>query len=125
MGSSEWHPKKPYDLRERLFEFACLVVRVVQYLHTRGAVASSLSDQLLRCGTPAGANYEEADDGSSDRDTVAKQRIALRELKETAFRLRVLRKCGLLTAAHDPVIAEAGELRRILATIIRNATAKS
>ena len=88
MDKTTWQPKKPYDIRQRLFEFACLTVRVVQFLHTRGRVAAALSDQLLRCGTSAGANYEEADDGSSDRDAVAKQRIALRELKESRFRLR-------------------------------------
>jgi len=73
MGASDWTPQKPFDLRERLFEFVCLVVRVVQFLHTRGPVASALSYQLLRSGTSAGANYEEADDGSSDRDTAAEK----------------------------------------------------
>jgi hypothetical protein len=41
---------------------------VVQFLHIRGPVAAALSYQLLKCGTSAGANYEEADDGSSPRD---------------------------------------------------------
>lgn len=113
--------RKPYDLRERLFQFACLVVRVVQILHTRGPVASALSYQLLRCGTSAGANYEEADDGSSHRDVLAKRRITLRELKEARFRLRVLRHCNLLTEEHEPVIAESDELVRIVATLIRKA----
>jgi four helix bundle protein len=103
-----------------LLEFACLVVRVVQFLHTRGPVASALSYQLLRCGTSGGANYEEADDGTSPRDTVAKQKIVLRELKETRFRLRVLRHCALLTPDHDPVIVESEELIRIVATVLRN-----
>jgi len=121
MPALSWEPRrKPYDLRERLFEFACLVVRVVQFLHTRGPVASALSYQLLRCGTSAGANYEEADDGSSGRDVLAKRRIALRELKETRFRLRVLRQCNLLTEEHEPVIVESDELVRIVATLIRN-----
>ena len=113
--------RKPYDLRERLFEFACLMVRLVQFLHTRGAIAAALSDQLLRCGTSAGANYEEADDGSSDRDSIAKKKIALRELKETRFRLRVLLRCGLLTAAQEPVVGECDELVKIMATVIKNA----
>jgi four helix bundle protein len=117
-----WGPShKPYDLRERLFEFACLIVRVVEFLHTRGPVASALSDQLLRCGTSSGSNYEEADDGSSTRDSIAKKKIARRELKETRFRLRVLRQCGFLVEAQDPVIAESDELVRIVATVIRNA----
>ena len=120
MDKSSWHIKKPYDIRARLFEFACLTVRVVQYLHTRGPVASALSYQLLKCGTSAGANFEEADDGSSDRDTLAKQKITLRELKESRFRLEVLRRCELLTADQDPVIREADELVRVVATLIRN-----
>jgi ribosomal protein L29 len=44
----------------------------------------------------------------------------LRELKETLFRLRVLRATGYLEAIHDPVIQEALELKKIVATIIRN-----
>jgi len=122
MKSFDWTPSpKPYDLRERLFDFACLIVRVVQFLHTRGPIASAISYQLLRCGTSAGANYEEADDGSSDRDSIAKKKIVLRELKESRFRLRVLRSCGILTPDQDPVIAESDELVRIVATVIRKA----
>ena len=100
--------------------FACVIVRVVQFLHTRGPVAAELSYQILKSGTSAGANYEEADDGSSPRDTLAKQKIALRELKETLFRLRVVRSSGFLTEAHDPVLIENDELIRIVATVIRN-----
>ena len=121
MDTENWRPpSKPYDLRERLFEFACLIVRVVQFLHSRGPIAVALSHQLLKCGTSAGANYEEADDGSSPADTLAKRKIALRELKETRYRLRVLRRCGFLTTAQDPVIVEGVELIRILAKVIRN-----
>src|SRR5437016_11121622 len=45
----------------------------------------------------AAANLEEADDGSSRRDFRAKDRIALRELKESRLRLRILRRTGYLT----------------------------
>jgi four helix bundle protein len=75
LGYEDWDwtvREKPYDLRERLFLFACRIVRVVQFLHTRSRIASALSEQLLRCGTSAGANWEEADDASSDRDELAK-----------------------------------------------------
>jgi four helix bundle protein len=111
---------KPYDLRERLFNFACTITRLVKFLHTQGPIAVALSAQLLRSGTSAGANYEEADDGSSPRDTRAKRQIVLCELKETSFRLRVLRKAGILAPAHDPVINECAELVKIVATLIRN-----
>ena len=84
--SDEWRlPNKPYDLRERLFQFACVIVRLVEFLHTRGPVAKALSYQVLQCGTSVGSNYEEADDGSSDRDKLAKRKIALREAKRHAI----------------------------------------
>ena len=122
MDQNDWTiQQKPYDLRERLFLFACRIVRVVQFLHTRGPFATALSYQVLKSGTSAGANYEEADDASGPRDKVAKQRITLRELKETLWRLRVARASGFLTDAQDPVLGETDELVRIVATVIRNA----
>jgi four helix bundle protein len=121
MKQSDWTiTEKPYDLRQRLFLFACLIVRVVQFLHTRGPIPRHLSYQLLDSGTSAGANYEEADSGSSPRDTLAKRKIVLRELKETKFRLLVLRESGYLIPAQDPVINETTELMNIVAALIRN-----
>jgi len=113
---------KPYDLRERLFEYACAIVHVAQYLHTRDAVARSLADQILRAGNSAGANYEEADDGSSPTDTRGKRRISLRELKEALFRLRVVRATGYLGPEYDEVIQETLELKRIMASLVRKST---
>ncbi len=119
MEAPDWNPKKPYDLRERLFEFGCLIIRLTQYLHTRGPVAKELSAQILKAGTSAPANYEEADDATGERDKRAKRMIALRELKEARLRMRMLRRCNLLTVDHDPVIQESDELVRIMATAIR------
>jgi four helix bundle protein len=115
---------KPYDLRERLFEYACAIVYLVKDLHKIDAVARSLADQILRAGNSAGANYEEADDGSSPVDTRGKRRISLRELKEALFRLRVLRATGYLTEEHDPVINETLELKRIMASLVRKSMPK-
>lgn len=122
MEQEDWVIReKPYDLRARLLLYGCLIVRLSQFLHTRGPVAAALSYQVLKSGTSAGANYVESDDGSSPRDALAKRKIVLRELKESEFRLRVLRNSGLLTAAHDPVIAETSELIKIVATLVRKA----
>ena len=123
MDTAHWtFPHKPYDLRERLYNFACVITRLAKFLHTQGPVGNAFAAQVLRSGTSAGANYEEADDGSSLRDRRAKRQIVLRELKETAFHLRVLRTAGLLTAAHDPVLSECAELVRIVATLVRKAS---
>jgi four helix bundle protein len=125
MGDDRRLPSKPYDLRVRFFQFACVIVRLVEFLHTRGPVAKALSYQLLQCGTSVGANYEEADDGSSDRDRLAKRKICLREIKEARYRLKMLRTCGYLMTEHDPVINESDELVRILATLVRRSGPRS
>ena len=75
MEQTDWSPKKPYDVRERVFEFGCLIIRLAQYLHSRGPVASELSAQVLKAGTSAPANYEDADDATGNRDKAAKRRI--------------------------------------------------
>ena len=120
MDAADWTIRdRPYDIRERLFNSACVIARMAQFLRTQGPIAVELSTQLLKSGTSAGANYEEADDGSSPKDVRAKRKIVLRELKETSFRLRVLRNTGILTPAHDPVITECTELVKIVATLIQ------
>ena len=110
---------KPYDLRERLFEYCCAIVCLSQDLLKKDNVARTLAMQVLRAGNSAGANYEEADDGSSPADTRAKRRLSLRELKEALFRLRVLRATGYLSEEHDAVIQETIELKRILASLLK------
>ena len=112
--------EKPYDIRERLYLFACDVVDVAQNLHHRGPIAGALSLQLIQAAVSAAANAEEADDASSDRDFRAKERICLREVKEARLRLRVLRATGLLDDRHEPLVVEATALKKIVATIVRN-----
>ena len=113
--------EKPYDLHERLLIFACDIVRAVQFLHRRDAVARELSYQILAAGTSVGANYEESDGASSLADFVAKTRIALKEAKETRFRLRVCHRSGLLSAEFEPLVRESDEIVRILGKIVHKA----
>ncbi len=116
--------KKPYEIRERTFLFACDVTRASLKLHTRGSIAGALSLQLVSAAVSAASNLEEADDASSDRDFRAKQRISLRELKEARLRLRVLKEAGLLTHPDDLLVQESTELVKIVATSIWNNASK-
>ena len=113
-------PEKPYKIRERLFVFACDVARVAQKLLTRPGIGAALSSQLVGAAVSAAANAEEADDASSRRDFLAKERIVLRELKETRLRLRVLKESGLLESQDQLLIDESTQLVKIVATILRN-----
>jgi len=112
---------KPFDIHERLLLFACDIVRVTQFLHTRGPIARRISYQILDTGTSVGSNAEEGDGASSHNDFIAKNRIALKEAKETRFRLRVCQRTKLLTPEFYPVIQESDEIVRILGKIVHNA----
>ena len=112
---------KPYDLHERLLVFACDIIGAVEFLHRRGPIGRELSYQLLAAGTSVGANYEESDGASSIADFIAKTRIALKEAKETRFRLRVCRRSDLLDRRFDPLVQESDEIVRILGKIVHNA----
>ena len=93
--------------------------RLADLEYTRVEVAISEHGAQLKPSQVA-ANLEEADDGSSRRDFRAKDRIALRELKESRLHLRILRRTGYLTDKDDVLIQESVELVNIVATIIRN-----
>jgi len=117
--------RKPFDIRERLVDFACEIVRAAQFLHTRGPIGRALSFQILAAGTSVGANAQEAEGASSHADFIAKNRIALKEAKETRFRLRVCRRCDLLDARLDALLKESEELTLILGAIVHTAVRNS
>ena len=117
--------QNPFDIRERVVEFGCDIVRAAQFLHTRGPISRALSYQILAAGTSIGANVQEADGTSSRADFVAKMRIGLKEAKETWFRLRVCRRCGLLDERFDVLLQESEEVVRILAAIVHKTIGNS
>lgn len=112
---------KPFDIHDRLLLFACEVVRATNFLHRQGGIARALSYQILAAGTSAGSNAAEADGASSHNDFIAKARIALKEMKETRFRLRVCRRSELLNSTFDSLVQESDELVKILGKIVHNA----
>ena len=110
------------DIRDRAFEFACQIVGYCDDLMKRGGVGRVLAPQMLRCGTSIGANLEEARGGESRRDFISKCSIALKEARESVFRLRVADRCQMGPKGKAAALAtEAGELAAILGAIVRNA----
>jgi len=54
-------------------------------------------------------------------DFIAKTRIALKEAKETRFRLQVCRRSDVLDENFDSLVRESDEVVRILGKIVHNA----
>jgi four helix bundle protein len=112
----------PDDLAERLLEFAARIGKAVDALPgTR--LGRHVAGQLIRCGTAPAPNYEEGRAAESRADFVHKLSIALKELRESRYWLRLIVKAGLLSERKmSGVLDEATQLCRILGKSI--ATAK-
>ena len=104
------------NIAARLVALAVAVVKVVEALPDTLA-GRHVAGQLLRSCTSPGANYEEARGAESRRDFLHKLGIALKELQETRYWLRVVVGAGL-TPSHalQEVLTEVNVLCRILGT---------
>jgi len=103
------------DIAERLLDLAAGVIRLLPSLSKQPG-ATSLVKQLERCGPAGGANYEEARGAESPADFVHKVRIALKEVRETRYWLKLTVRAGLVNSPDGiaPLIDEADQLVAIL-----------
>ncbi|MEK7865617.1 MAG: four helix bundle protein [Planctomycetota bacterium] len=107
---STWRDGMAEALSERLVEFAVRVLKLVEALpHSKAA--RHCGDQLLRSATSPGANYEEARAAESKADFVHKYHIALKELRESLYWLRLVTRAGYVTAKSlNRLVGECQEL---------------
>jgi four helix bundle protein len=113
------------DLDERLLEYAAVVIRVVETLPATIA-GRRIGDQLLRSGTSVGANFEEAQAAESRNDFVHKLQIALKELRESNYWLRLLAKAGILPPdSLSSISSESAQLILILSKSVATAKGKT
>ena len=107
------------DLEQRLFEFA---IRTIQFLRLLpiSTEYNVIKYQLTKSATSSGANYEEAQAGSSKADFTNKVRISLREMRESNYWLRIIE--GINTEQNNELhylIQESKELKLILGAIVQ------
>ena len=108
------------DLRKRLFDYAVQVLKFLPKL-PRTPEFNVIRYQLAKCSTSSGANYEEAQAGSSKPDFNNKVRISLREMKESNYWLRIIdtiQDDKTFKADLKYLIGESGELEKILGSIV-------
>lgn len=98
--------------------FADRVLDVVNAIKRRDCPAF-VRDQLGRCGTSVGSNTSEADEAISTAEFRHRLGIALRELGETKYWLRMTaRREWIREKRLQSLQDEAAQLTRILAAII-------
>ena len=78
----------------------------------------------MECGTSIGSNAEEAQEGQTKPDYIAKMSISRKEARETTYWLRLIIKNGYATATELTwEVSEANQLLAMIRAAIR--TAKS
>lgn len=107
------------DISERLLDFAARIIKLCNHLGKRQSV-SFIGKQLIRSGTSVGANYEEARGAESNSDFTHKLGIALKEMRETRYWLKLVRKSEIIPENRlKGLIQESEELCAILITSIK------
>ena len=113
---------KVYDLEERLTVFAANIVIYVDRIPTTLA-GRYYAGQLLRSGGSPALHYGEAQAAESHADFIHKNKIALKELKESRVNLRVQAISKMMPTTDADLLwltQEVNELVNIIGKIISN-----
>lgn len=114
--------KKKFDLEERLIEFTCNMIDVVEALPNSRA-GNYIAGQLIRsCHSPA-FNYAEVQAAESANDFIHKMSVVLKEIKECRTALRIIYRREMLIekTVLTKMINEAEELSAIVGKSISTA----
>lgn len=102
------------DISERIVKFCGRIIKLVNIISGTSA-GKKIADQVVRCGTSIGANYEEAHGAQSRADFAHKMQIALKESRETRYWLCLVLEADLAPGfGVEALIDEATQLRAIL-----------
>lgn len=105
-------------ISERLLIYGANIVKYCGKL-TRTFAGRHIGGQLLRCGTSAGANYEEARGAQSRADFLHKLQIVLKEIRESIYWLKLLQYSGLVRDDESSALVnESQQLAKIIAKSI-------
>lgn len=103
---------------ERVEAFADRVVDVAEALQKQRRF-SRVVDQVAGSGTSVGANFFEANHALTTKDFVKTVGVAVKELSETKFWLRLIARRGWIKAARlTPLLEETDELLSIFNSMI-------
>jgi four helix bundle protein len=117
----QYGERTPYDLEDRLLEFAAQIVQLVELLPSTKA-GNHIAGQLLRCGTSPLSNHGEVEAAESRKDFLHKLRICLKELRETKRWLRLVGRLDLVDVSDLGVcLNETEELIRIFVASVGTA----
>ncbi len=109
------------DISDRLLDLAVRVMRLVQAL-PKSIGGRHVAAQLLRSGTSAGANYEEARGAESRADFIHKLGVSWKETRESYYWLKLIHRSQIIKPKLvESLLSESEALSKILAKSISTA----
>lgn len=112
--------KSSNTLRIKTYQFGVRMIRLFQYLQRKREY--TISSQIVRSGTSIGANVHEASKSESRADFIHKLMIAHKEMRETVFWLRLLKRGNYLPrGGYRSLRDDVDEIERILGKAIYTA----
>ena len=112
--------KKEFDIEKRTFAFSLEIIKLANKVN-HNLENTIILKQLIRCATSVGANVHEAKGGHTKKDFINYHSIALKSANETGYWLRLLSVTNTTLEANiDPLVSEAEELAKIIASIRNN-----
>jgi four helix bundle protein len=107
------------ELSDRLLAFSIRVIKFLRRFDNTPEI-KIIKYQLIKSSSSAGANYEEAQGASSKADFINKAKIALKEMRESNYWLKVIK--GINEHPHlandlNELFSESEELKKILGAI--------
>jgi len=98
-------------LLEKSKQFAIDIINLCENIKN----CSTITNQLIRCGTSIGANIHEAQYAQSKADFIAKLEISLKECNESEYWLEILFKTNKINnVLYNKMKNNAGTIRKIL-----------
>jgi four helix bundle protein len=115
---------KLVSIEARTHAFAVRLITAFREGAPRDEAERICWSQLLRSGTSAGANSAESGGAQSRRDWITKRFIALKEMREAKFWLRLIGDTNVHRRSQlAPLVDEADQLVAILTVALRSARA--
>jgi four helix bundle protein len=115
---------KKYDLEDRTFTFAKMVIELINGL-PKTLANIEVSRQLVRSAGSVGANYIEANESLGKKDFIMKIKICRKEAKESRYWLNLLSINKELDGEHRNLVQESNELMKIFGAILEKTNPKS
>ena len=110
-----------FDLEDRTFKLAKKIGIFCKYL-PRTIANIEYIKQLIRSSGSVGANYMEANEGSSKKDFVFRLKVCRKEIKETIYWIQLIVSINNLQSTPElqEILSEATQLKLIFSAAIKN-----